>query len=384
MPYRRRHSSYWQIDRILPGYGPTGQLSTRVKDRRLAVRMEAALTDLAEKAITDPRWHQLLVAIVERRVTLLELMEARANKRLEALARSLSDPLLSEVAVHVEMDRATKNGLVHIYDFAGSDARLSALLTPESILACLRHAEASGMKRNSVRRQVYRALSKIIRHALGSAERDRIFAEVDYPSEDDTREVILSREEIASLLRACESVQPHGPELRVFVLTAMLTGADRGVLLAGKNSDGVRRGLLVRDVAIFDTGGILHGEISLLHDSKTSGRARTVGIGPALAEPLLALCQGKRPDDPVFPITWGGVDYIWKKALAVAGFDNLRIKDLRAQFAIYADKAGVATATISKAMGHKHESMTARYQRHDAALSLDDLQRIEASILRAA
>lgn len=383
MPYRRRHSSYWQIDRILPGIGATGQLSTRVRDRRLAVRMEAALADLAERAVTDPRWHQLLVAIVERRVTLLELMEARANKRMEALARSLSDPKLSDLVQQVEMDRSTKNGFVHVMAFAGSDARLSALLTPDAILACLRFAEAQGLKRNSVRRQVYRAVSKLIRHALGPAERDRIFAEVHYPAEDDTREVILSRDEIARLLESCLTIK-QGEELRTFVLTAILTGADRGVLLAGKSTDGVRRGLLVRDVAIFETNGILHGEIALLHDSKTQGRARTVAIGPALAEPILNLCKSKLPDQPVFDISWANIDYKWKLALKAAGLEGLRIKDLRAQFAIYADKAGVATATISKAMGHKHEAMTARYQRHDAALSLQDLQRIEASILRAA
>lgn len=379
MPYKRPDSSMWQISKRLPGYGPTGVLATGVKDKRVAVRMETALLEIAEKAITDPRYKQLLDALVSKNLTLLEVMAAKAERRLDSLTRSLSDPLLVDAFSVVEFDRTSQHGVNKVIEWSGEEARLSKVCTPTSILECLRYWEGKGMKRNSVRRQVYRVLSKLLRHHLGKAERDSIFAEVDYTSVDDTREVVLTREEISLLLESCKKVSF---ELYVFVFVALMTGADRGVLLKGFSNNVDKRGLLVKDVTIFKNNDRYYGELSLLHDSKTVTRSRTISIGHNVAELLIPLCLEKSPVEPVFSVSWAGIDYLWHKARALAKLDTLRIKDLRAQFAIYADKAGVATATISRSMGHKHEAMTARYQRHDSALSNEDVDRIESYILQ--
>ena len=107
-----------------------------------------------------------------------------------------------------------------------------------------------GCKRNSVRRYMHRATSLLLRHHLGRAERDRIFADVDFPAEDDTREIHLSPLEIQRLLSACDELG-YG-ELGVAIRLALQTSADRGVLLAGGHGSRRRhRGLLVRDLRIF-------------------------------------------------------------------------------------------------------------------------------------
>jgi hypothetical protein len=121
-----------------------------------------------------------------------------------------------------------------------------------------------GRKRNTVRRQLLRAISHLLRHCAGNAEGNRIFDDdVNFPAEDDTREVYLAPHDIKRLLDDCET--KGYPELAVVIRVAIQTSADRGVLLAGElNKDrDPARGLLVRDLRIHkvhDTG-LYEGEV---------------------------------------------------------------------------------------------------------------------------
>ncbi len=183
-----------------------------------------------------------------------------------------------------------------------------------------------------------RAISLLLRHYLGEAERNRIFAEVAFPAEDDTREVHLSPGEIRRLLSACASLGYD--ELAVVVRLALQTSADRGVLLSGRHGGKEHRGLRVRDLRIWQDheSGTYTGEVHL-RDSKTEGRSRSVPLTDGLCRELLALSKGKRPDDAVFSTSYLGLDLPWKRVRKAAALEHVRFKDLRAQISIYGEEA---------------------------------------------
>ena len=246
--------------------------------------------------------------------------------------------------------------------------------------------EATGVKRNSVRRYLLRAISLLLTDRLGKAERNRIFADVQYAAEDDTREIHLTSEEIVRLLTACdEQSASEYRELRTVIHLALVTSADRGVLLAGKHGKRTNRGLLVRDVRIYqeevDGEAVYFGEVYLKY-SKAKGRTRTVPITDRLCRDLLPLCQHKKPDDPVFALTYSGLDSRWKRVRQAAGLEHVRFKDLRAQTAIYGEEAGIPQTVIQRTMGHSDEAMTRRYQQRAAVLRADQAEQMEAAMLR--
>ena len=71
MPFKRKDSPYWQIRKYnLPGYGDTGAISTKSKDKNIALRMESLLVDIANKAIIDSSWYMLLDGICNMRLIL--------------------------------------------------------------------------------------------------------------------------------------------------------------------------------------------------------------------------------------------------------------------------------------------------------------------------
>lgn len=276
----------------------------------------------------------------------------------------------------------------------------SYLRDPRNTLGLLRRAERgepaaadgtlSPRKRNSVRRTLYRAVSLLLRHELGRAERNRILDDVHFPSVDDTREVIVEPAEIARLLQTCDAVaertgNPAYRELRVAVRLMLQTSADRGVVFAGKTAAGEARGLRVRDVRIYQKeGGEIVGE-AFLPDPKTKDRPRTVPMTDGLCRELLVLADGKDADDAVFSVSYQQVDAMWRRVRGEAELKDLRIKDLRSVAAIYGERAGVPLTVMARALGHGDESMTRRYQRHQAVMSPDQAGAIEAAMgLRAA
>lgn len=214
------------------------------------------------------------------------------------------------------------------------------------------------------------------------AERDRRFADVDFPPEDDTREVHLSPGEIGRLIQACNELG-YG-ELGLVIRLALQTSADRGVLLKGRHGGKDHRGLLVRDLRIYQdhASGTFSGEVHLL-DGKTERRSRSVPLTDGLCRELLALCKAKGPDEAVFSITYLALDFLWKRVRKRAELEHVRFKDLRAQISIYGEEAGVPLTVLSKTMGHAGEAMTRRYQQRAAVLSREQAEAIERAMLAA-
>lgn len=394
MPYKRPGSPFYQVrKRKLPGFGDTGVLVTGVRDKKAAEKMEAALESIAALALSEPRYMRLLEAVRDRQLTLPDLYAAHAQHRLGALAQQMTDVLLSDACEEARRgaDRQTGYGLDRLKEYFGKKARCSALLDARAIEQCLRSIEATGgpdgtsIHRNTVRRQAYRAAGRVLAQQYGRTERNRIMQDVHFPAVSDTREVYMSRSEISDLLTACYQVKP---ELRTIVLTALLTGADRGVLLRGDTMDGFRRGLLCGDVAVFQEdaadGSVSYcAEISLLHDTKASARKRTVACGDRLARELLLLVRGRKDDEPVFETTWSQLDGLWQRARKKARLEHVRFKDLRAQFAVFAEEAGLPASVVSRSMGHNDETMTQRYRRTRRSLTNDQVQALEDAMLAA-
>ncbi|MEM8488470.1 MAG: site-specific integrase [Bacteroidota bacterium] len=385
MPYKREGSPYYQIrKRSLPGYGDTGVLSSRCTDKKLARDMERCLEGIAQKAMPDPSWYALLDAVCrDKSVSLPELLRAQSTGALQALKQGLSDPLLtSAVESFRELaspERSVGIGLDMLVRYAPPGAKLGELTAQNITRLCI-EAEKDGRKRNSVRRTMLRAVSMLLRFHIGNAERNRIFADVQFPAEDDTREVHLSAEEIVRLLGACREL--GYTELATLIRVALQTSADRGVLLPGKNMGKKLRGLLVKDVTLTEDTGRYSGEI-FLYDTKATRRSRSVPLTDSLCQELALLCSGKGPDDNVFSIRYHQLDFMWKRTRKMVGLMHVRFKDLRAQTAIYAEEAGIPQTVVQRTLGHSSEAMTRRYQQRKAALSVAQAEAIEKRMLSA-
>lgn len=373
--------------RKLPGYGDTGVISSRVTSKKLAKDMERCLEVLANKALFDATWYGLLDAICRHHtVTLPELLRAHNTGKLDALKRSLTDPLLTEAVASFKAsqkyDRPVRFGLDMLLNYSQAGVRLGDLDAKRITNLCIQ-AERDGRKRNTVRRQLYRAISLVLRFRLGNVERNRIFTDVHFPAEDDTREIHLSPEEIDRLLDACEEFEYN--EMELLIRLALQTSADRGVLLAGKNADKELRGLLVRDLTIFkdEDSKQYMGEI-FLSDNKTTARSRSVPLTDSLCRALALQCIDKSPDDTVFAMRYHQMGFQWKKVRTRAGLDHVRFKDLRAQTAIYGEEAGIPQTVIQKTMGHADEAMTRRYQQRATALSAAQAKAMEEVMITRA
>ena len=388
MPYKRPGSPYYQIrKRSLPGYGDTGVLTTKSERKRVARRMEDLLEEIAERALLDPTWTDLLDAVCdERSVKLPELLKAKNRGKLEQLCRQLTDPPLHEAIQQYREEgrvtRQTENGLSWLEENLPSSTRLSDL-DAQTIMGILHEAEEGDRKRNSVRRYQMRAISLLLRHHLGNAERDRIFDDVTFEPEDDTREVHLVPGEIQRLLDACHAVgKPLYDELALVIRLSLQTSADRGVLLAGTRRGEEVRGLLVRDLTIEqdEESGAYSGEV-FLHDQKTEERSRAVPLTQSLCEELQALVEGKDADDPVFDLNYNALDYRWQRVREKADLEHVRFKDLRAQTAQYGEEIGVPQTAIQRTMGHSDESMTRRYQARSSSLSHEQAEEMEEAMM---
>ena len=384
MPYKRKESPYYMIRRRrLSGYGDTGVISTRCTQKKLARDMERALEDVAQKALFDSTYYVLLDAVCkDHSVSLAELLKAKNLGKLESLKQSLNDPLITEVAAAFEevekIDRTVRMGLRMLLRYAPATTRTRDLTGKYITDLCIQ-AERDGRKRNSVHRMMLRAISLLLRFQLGNAERDRIFAEVNYSKEDDTREIHLAPEEIGRLLQACEAIGSH--ELAVVIRMALQTSADRGVLLAGKSANKQTRGLLRRDVNIYkdNQANTYTGEV-FLYDNKTNHRSRTVPLTDSLCREMLLLGHNKDLDEPMFSISYQALDNLWQRVRKEAGLEHVRFKDLRAQTAIYGEEAGVPQTVLQRVMGHSDEAMTRRYQQRSAVLSSLQAEAIEKSM----
>lgn len=177
MAYKRKESPYYQIRRKrLPGYGDTGVLSSGLKSKRSAEAAERTLEEIAEWALLDAKWTNLLDAVCKsKRITIAQLLQARRDRRLERLCASLSDPLIADVIARLRtrgIDASHRQGFELLERLMPAQARLT-YLDAKRITALCHQAEAEGRKRNSVRRTLHRAISTLLREEFGRSERNR-------------------------------------------------------------------------------------------------------------------------------------------------------------------------------------------------------------------
>lgn len=376
---------YYCRRRALPGYGDTGWITSKSRTKKAARDMERLLEELAEKALLEPSWYDLLDAICRSRtVSLPDALRAKREGTLVALRQSLKDPPLDEVIEQFlggKHSRQIRTGIEQLREVVPPNCRMSYLTDGRRITKLCMAAEVSPKgrrrKRNSVIRYMLRATSKLVTYHYGRAERNRIWEEVDYSREDDTRRVHITRGDIKRLLEACDALDLH--ELGVAVRLALLTSADRGELFAGETTDGWRPGLKVHQVKIFDQGGALSGEV-FLSGTKTDTRPRTALIPDPLCRELLALGQHKRPDEQLFSIAYPQLDYLWGRVREEAALQHLTFKDLRSQYAIYGEEAGIPQTVLSRSMGHASEAMTRRYQERATLISSDQAASLYAAM----
>lgn len=379
---------YYCRRRALPGYGDTGWITSKSRKKKVARDMERLLEELAERALLEPSWYDLLDAICRSRtVPLPDALRAKRSGTLSALRKSLKDPPLDEVIeqfLRADQSRQVETGINQLRAVVPPNCRISYLTDGGRITKLCVKAETrpdgKKRKRNSVIRYMLRATSKLVTFHYGRAERNRIWEEVDYSRENDTRKNYLTTADIKRLLQACEALDLH--ELGVAIRLAMQTSADRGELFAGDTTDGFRDGLRAHQVKIFDKGGRLTGEV-YLNGTKTEDRARTAVIPDPLCREILALAQHKDPDEQVFSISYSQLDNLWQRVRKKAKLPRLRFKDLRRQYAIYGEEAGIPQTVLSRSMGHDSEEMTRRYQERVTLITTDQAESLYAAMFDA-
>lgn len=380
MAYKRKESPFYQIRRRrLPGYGDTGILSSGFKHRRTAEAAERVLEELAELALFDQKWTKLLDAVCKHKtVSVTELMQAKRDRRLDALSQNLSDPLVLEV-INKQRSRGVDKSHRIGYDI------LESLITPEHrlshldsrvILDLCHRAEGEGRKRNSVRRTLYRAISTLIRQEYGKSRRNQIFDDINFPAENDRRDVHLTTDEVAQLIRSALNL--GYVEMALIIRMALQTSADRGVLLGGPK----RRGLLVQDLEIWQDHetDTLDGTV-FLYDTKDENRSRRIALTHQLCTALIAQCRTRQPHERVFSTLYSQMDYKWRRIRIDAELSHVRFKDLRQQISQYGEEAGVPLTVVQRAMGHSDEAMTRRYQQRQVVWTRDHAEQVEAAML---
>lgn len=334
--YKRsdRPESGYVISPTLPApWHRVGPWQTGMSRKRDAERVEAWLKEMA---ITQP---DVVDAIVEGDVKVMDAWVAHLRGTLDQLVAGVGDPLLTEAVESYrplcEDDRA-RTGLDQLVEYTPDGMRLSALkgkAISEVYAKALRTR-----KPNTVQRSLHRAVRELLAHHLEpDAVRDAMRG-VKVPSEDDTREVRLSAEEVRTLVR-----KTPNDRFGWMVALAILTTADRAPLLRLTPRD-YRPGLLT------------------IPDKKTRDRWRVIRLS-APAETVLRLAvAGLERDERLFPWTKWQVRKLWDATREAAGLDWLRFKDLRHLLPGALADLGVDRREIQAVLGHARGSkQTDRY-----------------------
>lgn len=380
MPFKAANSPYYKIEIVLPGYGTTPRLSSKTERKAVAKRMENCLRYVWE----DGRY-ALIEALEPEgpgqggKIDLPTLYHAWRRGRLDELSRRIDDPLLEDAvrtyAKTLDYDNHQRGArhLIRITTtpgealLAGPGARTSWLYDPSNINRCIRHLiQTDGYQPNTVRNETYGFISKLLRHRLGEADARGLLAEVDRPSVDDRRDVVLTAADLRRVISACEW------EVRMFLLIKASTGVDKTPILRirKRDVDFERWTLYVRD-------------------TKTERRKATIDLPPVAVLALQVLLEGKAARETAITLTKGQIDYRWRKARSQAkltkahGFESgVRLKDLRHTFAAYYLRAGGNIAGLMSRLRHEREAQSLMYGRYETKGTRDMQQAAEAMGLR--
>ena len=155
------------------------------------------------------------------------------------------------------------------------------------------------------------------------------------------RERILTLEEEARLLAACEGPRAH---LRPILICALDTGMRRGELfsLVWEDVDFENRLITIR---AFNTKMM---------------RERRIGMTERLTREL-GILYAKNPDPKALLFGIGSTKGAWNKVRRQAGLSDLRLHDLRHTYATRLVSRHLPLAEVSRVLGHTQPTMTYRY-----------------------
>ncbi len=359
-PFKRTGSPYWQVwpTVVVPGEGRRriGPWSTRTKDYARADKMESTLQELPLMGYGD-----VLKMLLRKETTVQEIYAAKLGGGLDELRSRSGNPLLKDAVgeedqpdsfVATRDDDRVRAGARHIVrlvvEVSGDRApRMSWLKEPKNVEAMLKRREREGLKRNSVRRSLYRAVAELLEREIGRQDKTAVLAEVRFAAEDDERDIRVTPGEIQRLLGAC-----IGPLFREAVEFAVTSGIDRTPLLRIRPR-------------YFDEST---GELQVL-DRKTKARPRTIQLSEtAQASLRRAIVMGRAGMDAlVFDWSVGQFRHRWDAACERAELPWLRFKDLRAVFATAYLTAGGSVKNLQQILGHADVKTTIRYLKRIAA-----------------
>ena len=166
-------------------------------------------------------------------------------------------------------------------------------------------------------------------------------------SDERTRERILTREEEARLLDACDGKREH---LRPIVICALDTGMRRGEIFSLRWRDIDREARVIK-IQAFNT--------------KTM-RQRSVKITARLAQEIESLWESSKKEP--FARVFGVVDTVkrsWATALRIAGIEGVRFHDLRHTCATRLVRGRLELSEVSRVLGHTNIATTFRYANLD-------------------
>jgi len=159
-------------------------------------------------------------------------------------------------------------------------------------------------------------------------------------------ERFLSAEEMARLGKALAEARPAYPLQSAAVTLLALTGCRRGEIIHLKWSE-------------------VRGRRLKLADSKTGPRLVWLGTE---AQAVLAGLQRKRGEDRVLPFEGqpeSMIDSFWRQLRKRAGLHDVRLHDLRHNYASHAARSSETLPMIGKLLGHASVNSTQRYAHLD-------------------
>lgn len=365
-PFRRSGSPFYYVRHDVPGVGNI-TLSTKTKHAGLARQYDQLVRNLRDLNRRD-----VLLALKDGEVTLVELLEHRLPHQLDALAARISSPPLGPLVDEWLKMGARDTGLRDrsMQRYATSWTRILAPLPAAARIGDVNSAFVAEYRR---RRQ---ADAEAAGKALSPATLNRDLAAIGaflrwcaqnkglkverptlkYQRESKGRLVWLSSEQLAAFRAKCPA--EWQPLFELLFSTGMTVS----------EATGLRR----TDVDLKKRRVSIHEEFG--RKLKRESRARELSFPDRLVSLLEQQLRTAAPEPSarIFPFTYWTARKAWIRVCAAAEIHGATIHDARHTYAVHAVQSGIPEARLQKLLGHAHPGTTRRYAMHAPEQFLDD------------